>query len=121
MTAMEHLDSLWHWVIWGRGNRGSVKETRKSFMIHHVVWQIVTNISADTVTCILNVEGNSYSMEPRVSIVVEDLIFNDSTKKFFLLYPEDVGTKFPRNYYTYMSANNIKSYSIKPQLSNSPQ
>lgn len=35
-------------------------------------------------------------MEPRVSIVVEDLIFNDSTKKFVLLHTEDGGTKFPR-------------------------
>ena len=121
MTAMEHLESLWYWVLRGRGNRGNVKETWKIFVRRHVVWQIVTNISADTVTCILNVEGNSSSMEPSVSIVVEDLVFSDFTKKFFLLYPEDGDTEFPRNHYTSMSTNNIKSYSIKPQPSNSPQ
>jgi hypothetical protein len=36
-------------------------------MRHHVVWQIV----AETVACVLNVEGNSYSIAPRVSIVVK--------------------------------------------------
>jgi hypothetical protein len=66
-------------------------------MRHYVVWQIVTNVSAETVACILNIEGESYSMEPRVSIVVEDLIFNDTTKKFLLLCPKNGGTKFPRN------------------------
>ena len=40
-------------------------------MRHYVVWQVVTNVSAETVACILNVEGKSYSMEPRVSIVVK--------------------------------------------------
>jgi hypothetical protein len=64
VTAIEHLDSLWHWVLRGRGNHGNVKETRKIFMRHQVVWQIVTNVSAKTVACILNVEGNSFSMEP---------------------------------------------------------
>jgi hypothetical protein len=97
VTAMEHLDILGHYVLRGRGNHGNVKEKRKCFMRHHVVWQIVTNISAETVACILNVEGNSYSREPRVSIVVEDLLFNDSAKKIIvLLYPEDRDTKFPR-------------------------
>jgi len=53
--------------------------------------------------------------------VIEDLIFNDSTKKFVLLHPEDGGTKLPRNHYTCMSTDNINSYFIKPQPSNSPQ
>jgi hypothetical protein len=118
---MEHLDILWYWVLRGRWNHGNVKETRKFFMRHYVVWKTVTNVSAETVACILNIEGKSYSMEPRVSIVVEDLIFNDTTKKFLLLCPKNGGTKFHRNIYKYVSTNNIKSYSIKAQPPDSQQ
>jgi len=63
MTAMEYLDSLWHWVLRGRGNNGNVKDTRKIFMRRHVVWPIVTNVTAETVACISNVEGNSMDLE----------------------------------------------------------